>query len=576
MAEVDLTAFMQASNNLERVTRDLRDQNQSTGKEIAGIIGNDLKKVTDPFVSSFQQIPGLQTLGSVGKTLFNKAFTLRKEKKEQEALRKRLRLTKDEFETLKEQKKIKDAQKEELEQLKSAAENLLGFDVENFNIGARMFVDEQGRFSGGIKKLIDGQQDMIESDLAKTRKQERGAAAREEIENENARREDQQLGIFQKISDNLSNVDVDIGSDKPKSLLGKMFGGIAGTISGIVASITVTITSLTKLFPDLKGKGGGIVRPLRLAIASVIDNIKSLPKIVGGVFKDIGRKLNLKGLKLGILMNFELIKDTLKTKFAPAIERFKSFGNFLRTKFAPVFEFLGKIKDGPIGKTAGKLLALFKVFGRFSPLAIVFAAFEGITGFVDKFRREAGENIVSRIAKSIGGGLSQIVEGFVGLPLDLLTKALGYVIGIFGENFITKKIDEFMESGGFQGFFQKNIEGLIDGFVDGVESLFNAAKDFFFGGGFVDSIKNIGQNVGGFFSNIFSGMPGSTGMTNPMLQVDTNQINENLDLASASSQPIIINNVDNSVVSGGGGGGFIPLPFPILDPNPPVGTLAAV
>ncbi len=537
MAEVDLTAFMQASNNLERVTRDLRDQNQSTGKEIAGIIGNDLKKVTDPFVSAFQQIPGLTTLGSVGKTLFNKAFTLRKEKKEQEALRKRLRLTKEEFETLKEQKKIKDAQKEELEQLKLAADNLLGFDVENFNIGARMFVDEQGRFSGGIQKLIDGQQDMIESDLAKTRNQERNASAAEEIENENERREQQRDSIFQKISSTLSGIGTTASGPEEK-------GGIFSAIGGALSSVLTSLGAFSILGVNPRELIRQLLGPIRRAFA---------------------------GIALGVSMNFELFKDTVKQKLTPFFDKLRSFGNFLKTKLAPVGEFLKKIMVALGGKLMKGVRLLTSLAGAFR-VTMLTAVIPGMIAALGGILTSMGAALVP-LLPAIGIGLAiAAAVGLIGFGLTKLRDALGFssvfdlvlvaaagMKDAFGHlnNFIAKIVNfigGLIEKGGkFLGFdFElPKIE---------IMATDNAAKK-------VVELREKAK---------IKAAEEAAGMTNPMLQVDTNQINENLDLASASSQPIIINNVDNSVVSGGGGGGFIPLPFPILDPNPPVGTLAAV
>ena len=38
------------------------------GKEVGKVVGRDVLKVTQPFVDSFKRIPGVQTLGNVGKT----------------------------------------------------------------------------------------------------------------------------------------------------------------------------------------------------------------------------------------------------------------------------------------------------------------------------------------------------------------------------------------------------------------------------------------------------------------------------------------------------------------------------
>ena len=76
-------AFAEASRNLTRVTEELRDFNNSAGKEIALTVAGDLKKVTDGFTQPFLNLTGVQTLGSIGKTLFNKGFAVMKDKREQ-------------------------------------------------------------------------------------------------------------------------------------------------------------------------------------------------------------------------------------------------------------------------------------------------------------------------------------------------------------------------------------------------------------------------------------------------------------------------------------------------------------
>ena len=112
MADMEL---VKASKNLENATAQLRDFNQSAGKEIAMQVGGDLKKgVIDPFTSAFAQVPGVQTLGAVGQTLFNKTFAALKARREQNLLRERLGLTKEQFKQMKYQKEVNDAQKEYL------------------------------------------------------------------------------------------------------------------------------------------------------------------------------------------------------------------------------------------------------------------------------------------------------------------------------------------------------------------------------------------------------------------------------------------------------------------------------
>ena len=104
--------FAEASRNLTRVTGELKEFNMSAGKDIAMTAAGEFKKVTDPFVQSFQSLPGVATLGAAGKTLFNKGFAILKDKREQALLRERLGLTREQFGQLKKQKAVLDAQKE--------------------------------------------------------------------------------------------------------------------------------------------------------------------------------------------------------------------------------------------------------------------------------------------------------------------------------------------------------------------------------------------------------------------------------------------------------------------------------
>ena len=111
-----------ASEQLVRVTQELQKFNESAGVEIAQIVGKDLKKVTDPFVSSIMNIPGVAMLGDVGKSLGNRLFAKMKEKREMEHLRQMIntnvagvKLSKQEFQQLKLQESVLQAEKAQTE-----------------------------------------------------------------------------------------------------------------------------------------------------------------------------------------------------------------------------------------------------------------------------------------------------------------------------------------------------------------------------------------------------------------------------------------------------------------------------
>ena len=66
--------------------------NESAGYEIAKIVGKDVGGIAEKFTAGFMQVPGVQTLGAIGKTLFNRAFAANEGKRELKLIQDRLRL----------------------------------------------------------------------------------------------------------------------------------------------------------------------------------------------------------------------------------------------------------------------------------------------------------------------------------------------------------------------------------------------------------------------------------------------------------------------------------------------------
>ena len=128
MAKEELE-LREATKNLRLATQELQAFNQSAGYEIAKIVGKDVGDIASTFTRGFMSVPGVQTLGKIGDTLFNKAFTALKNKREERLLREQLGLTKIEFDQFKKQEKVRKAQQDANDKLKAGAESLLGFDV---------------------------------------------------------------------------------------------------------------------------------------------------------------------------------------------------------------------------------------------------------------------------------------------------------------------------------------------------------------------------------------------------------------------------------------------------------------
>ena len=104
------------------------------GRELKGQVKEGImsgaKDLTKPFTDALSAIPGMSTLGGLGKTLFNKGFAALKEKRAQDLLRRQLGLSKEQFKSLKDEKKLSDQRKAVNDQLLSASQNLLGFSSE--------------------------------------------------------------------------------------------------------------------------------------------------------------------------------------------------------------------------------------------------------------------------------------------------------------------------------------------------------------------------------------------------------------------------------------------------------------
>ena len=481
MADMEL---VKASKNLENATAQLRDFNQSAGIEIAKQVGGDLKKgVLDPFTSAFASVPGVQTLGAVGQTLFNKAFAALKERREQNLLRQRLGLTKEQFSQMKYQKEVTDAQKEYAEQLEQGASNLLGLDLNNFDIETGM-VKYSENVTLSIDRLNRLNQLKLDKDEAYRQKQEKGASARIEAENRAERDAADQRNIFERIAGSIDGLAEGIQNIKAEDV-GKGLLAPIGLIGGIIVSfVTGFVAEVTKQFNALKTVATKGVKGFETVAKSLKGLLKALtPNFILATFESIADAVkgykNIIGRQLSkIPKAVDIAADASKIT-----EPFKSFGRmvgnvkkfFVNSKFFQgVLKFGDLLMDGikaavkPLqslfsmikststsmaamagsGGVIGRIMAFAQGFGRvlgrlFLPVTIVMSAFDLITGFIDGFKESEGNNIVSKFIDGVGGGLSKLIGNLIGIPLDLLKKGVGMIMGFLGFDDAKKSLESF-------------------------------------------------------------------------------------------------------------------------------------
>ena len=471
----------QASKDLKSATEQLQNFNQSTAAEIGKTVGKDLMKVTDPFVSSFKQIPGVATLGSVGKTLFNKGFAVLKEKREQDLLRKRLGLTKQEFQQMKYQKDVIDAQKKYGDELKKGSENLLGFKPEEIR-SAIVLGAKENSIKPDIAQLIQKTQDGIDKQQSIMDATDKSASARVEADNEAQRERDRQANVFDRIAGGIDNLAEGLANFKPEDTgmgllapLGIIGGILAAFVGGFVKSIKDQIAAIKLVtggaFTKFLAVGDDIAKFIKGLIPQSIKTFFSADGAFGKSLTNLTTRIKsaftidttkLPKFNLGIGAKLTSMSTTLTTFFAEN-KFFKTIGE-VATKFkdglksvgTKLGSFFNSIK-GAVGGVAsmsaeggviGKIMGFARGFGAtlgklFLPVTIIISAFDLITGFVDGFKESEGDNIVSKFIDGVGGGLGKMIGNLIGIPLDLLKDGVAWILGKLGFKDAKKVLNDF-------------------------------------------------------------------------------------------------------------------------------------
>jgi len=509
MAEESLQ-LREASNQLRLATQDLRAFNQSAGVEIAKTVGNDLKKgVLDPFTQSFAQIPGVATLGSVGKTLFNKTFAAIKERREQNLLRQQLGLSKQRFAQLQKQNKVLKAQENFSKKIQEGAENLLGLDTEKFNFAARRFLQPDSPLFAKFDDFAKGQQELIDKQDKQFKKGDTFKSREEAEENRKERKEEERTSIFLQIAEGIKGLAKGANNAVKKTTFGKIFdtlfapiGAVGAIISGFVGSF---IKQVKADFAPLFKRIGLFFRGLTLRLSSaILPPFKLLfgeKGLAGGFFKFLGNTIDK------VKSAFQTTKDALsKNLFIRTIGTFaERFGNLLgragKGIFGLVGSVMGRLREA--AKVAANLpiikqvVAFAKGFGGLlgrllAPVTLLISAFDGAKEAVATWNEGEGKNIASRVIDAIGEGAGAALGTFFGFLPDLLKNGVSYLIKkVFGVETdeqgnvkegqgIPGKVVEFLDGFSFAGLIQKLVSApfnLISMIVERVMGYFDPDSD---------------------------------------------------------------------------------------------------
>ena len=448
--------------------KDAVDALQKTNAELGRAVGDSVKTglkgaakdITKPFTDSLSAIPGMSTLGGLGKTLFNKALSTRKEKKAQELLRKQLGVSKEQFKLLKDEKTLSDKRKAQNAAMLAASENLLGFTGEKFsammagalNPGMNRVIKGHGE---NAHKTITGMDTLFKDQMKATisgnklLENPKPTAAETEAAQKAESKAAREQSVFHDIRDGIVGLNAKFMQkmkEKGKAGLGLIAALIAAPIVALLAFFKEIGMQLKLL--GITGKGG-LVAKMFAPIGKLFAGIKNFFKAFT-VVKKITPFID------------DIIKGA-KTVLKPIGRFFSKIGNF----FSKMIGYVKTITSA--SKSATGILKFASKFGSilgkiFLPITILMSAFDFITGFMKGYE-EGG------ILGGLEGGLSKLFANMIGMPLDLLKSAVAWIAGVFGFDGVKTSLESFS--------FATLITDMISGIFAGVKGVFNFLGDLF-------------------------------------------------------------------------------------------------
>lgn len=168
----------------------------------------------------------------------------------------------------------------------------------------------------------------------------------------------------------------------------------------------------------------------------------------------------------GVVLNKALTQigqtiKTLNTKF----QKLPGVASFKKTFLDPLTTLSKNILEFPVIK---QIVAMFKTGGIFFqflgklawPLTLIQGAYEGITAWIDDWKKTEGENMSSRIISALGSAVDEIVKALIMAPLDLITNIGAWILGKFGFDETSELLKDFS----FTDFYEDMKVAITDAF----------------------------------------------------------------------------------------------------------------
>jgi len=291
-------------------------------------------------------------------------------------------------------------------------------------------------------------------------------------------------------------------------------GGKPGMMGKMINAVKVGITKMMPFIKDL----GTLVK-------TIATNLKAITVGVGGFFAGaMGSlkaltSLNFKPTMLSKpfiaaskLMGrfFAPLKDFTQLfarVFEPMIKNLNAAGKStksaskgvqtLGTTIVNFFKALKPVKTafGVLGKVAAAFSGIGRVFGRlFLPITIIMGIFDGLKGANKEMEKYKDAGFFSKLFAGTMGFLSGVLQGLIGIPLDLLKSLVGWIAGKLG----FEGVQEFLSNFSFADSIGQLFSAIIGGVMGFVQSIKDTIADI----GIMGMVQNLALDLLKIFKKI--------------------------------------------------------------------------
>jgi len=230
------------------------------------------------------------------------------------------------------------------------------------------------------------------------------------------------------------------------------------------------------------------------------EDFRKLGQTITNGFKTIkGFFITVKGFFSTVGKQSGFFTRTFRTAKIIFTEGFRALGAI----FKPVTTIFNAVfgKAGVLGRFFGTIFKAFAAVGKAIawPITVIMGIYDGIMGFIKGWNAREGEGLLSQIIGGVSGALGGILSGLIGVPLDLLKSAVGWIAGKLGfENFA-----EWLKSFSFADLISDMFNGLGQMFIDIKDWVvgFFAAEDPV--GYIIDGLTGAINKITGFFSDMW-------------------------------------------------------------------------